>query len=192
MGRRKTISDDEVLRVARGIFRERGHTASTRDIADAAGISEAILYQRFGNKNHLFFAAMHPIGPDIEKLLGRGDPPDDARRYLRTIIVRMGRHFADVIPVAMQLMTHPEFGPHGLKAVHPPGPELLHETLAQRIESLQRRGRLKTPDATLTARMLISLAHDWALGSVLPRGGWMRISELREMVDGLWAGLRVD
>src|SRR5262245_60647331 len=51
MGRHKTISDDEVLQVARGLFREKGHTATTREIAEAAGISEAILYQRFGSKD---------------------------------------------------------------------------------------------------------------------------------------------
>src|SRR5216683_5525340 len=70
MGRHKTISDDEVLRAARDIFREKGHTATTREIAEAADISEAILYQRFGSKDDLFFAAMAPRAPDVEKLLG--------------------------------------------------------------------------------------------------------------------------
>ncbi|EKE96356.1 helix-turn-helix transcriptional regulator [Tolypothrix sp. LEGE 11397] len=32
--------------------------ASTRDIAKKAGISEAVIYQRFGTKEDLFFAAM--------------------------------------------------------------------------------------------------------------------------------------
>ena len=58
MGRQKTISDEQVLRVARDLFRDKGHTATTREIAQAAGISEAILYQRFGSKDDLFFAAM--------------------------------------------------------------------------------------------------------------------------------------
>src|SRR5262245_59483815 len=99
MGRPKRVSDDESLRVARDVFREHGHTATTREIAQAAGISEAVLYQRFGNKDDLFFAAMAPRAPDVERLLGPTDPPDDARAYLRTVVVRMGDHFADVIPV---------------------------------------------------------------------------------------------
>src|SRR6516162_1159464 len=74
MGRHKTITDEEVLGIARRIFRAQGHTATTREIAQAAGISEAILYQRFGSKNELFFAAMHPRGPDLEQLLGPKDP----------------------------------------------------------------------------------------------------------------------
>ena len=79
MSRPKTISDDEVLRIACDVFREHGHTVSTREIAQAAGISEAILYQRFGSKDGLFFAAMHARGPDVEQLLGPEDPADDAR-----------------------------------------------------------------------------------------------------------------
>jgi len=50
MGRNKLIDDDELLRVAREIFREGGPTATTRNIASAAGISQAALYQRFGRK----------------------------------------------------------------------------------------------------------------------------------------------
>src|SRR5262245_26797668 len=107
MGRKKTISDDEVLEIARHIFREQGHTATTRQIAEAAGISEAILYQRFGSKDELFFAAMHPRGPDLEALLGAEDPGEDARSYLHAVVVRLGKHFADVIPIALHIMTHP-------------------------------------------------------------------------------------
>src|SRR5215467_12399695 len=89
MGRQKTITDDEVLRVARNIFREQGHTATTREIAQAAGISEPVLYQRFGSKDELFFTAMRPRGPDLEQLLGPKDPPEDALTYLHAVVVRL-------------------------------------------------------------------------------------------------------
>ena len=90
MGRQKTISDDEVLRIARDLFRARGHTATTREIAEAVGVSEAVLYQRFGSKDELFFAAMVPQPPDVEQLLGPKDPPEDAHAYLRAV---SGRDF---------------------------------------------------------------------------------------------------
>src|SRR5437899_2658415 len=121
MGRHKTISDEEVLRIARETFRAQGHVASTRAIADAAGISEAILYQRFGSKDDLFFAAMHPSGPNIEQLLGPKEPPDDAHRYLRSVVVRTGQYFAEVIPLALHVMMHPSFDPAALTRVQPRG-----------------------------------------------------------------------
>jgi AcrR family transcriptional regulator len=189
MGRQKTISDEEVLRIARAIFREQGHTATTREIAHAAGISEAILYQRFGSKNELFFEAMRPLGPDIEPLLGPKEPPEDALRYLHTVVVRLGEHFADVLPMALRVMMHPSFDPASLVRSPPGGPAELRKGLAERLSALARRGELAMPSAAVTARLLLSLAHDWALRRVhgaSPRGA----RELKDMVDVVWQGLR--
>src|SRR5262245_11624134 len=189
MGRQKTITDEEVLRIARKIFRQQGHTATTREIAQAAGISEAILYQRFGSKDQLFFAAMHPQGPDLEELLGPRDPPEDALSYLRAVVVRLGEHFAEAIPLALRVMMHPSFDPARLAHAQPGGPAALPAGLAERLASLARRGELALPSAAVTARLLVNLAHDWALRSVhgrSPRG----TRELKEMVDVGWEGLR--
>jgi AcrR family transcriptional regulator len=189
MGRQKTITDEEVLRIARNIFRAQGHTATTREIAQAAGISEAILYQRFGSKDELFFTAMRPRGPDIEPLLGPKNPPEDALTYLHTVVVRLGEYFAEVIPLALRLMMHPSFDPASLARVQPGGPAVLQEGLAERLTALARRGELALPSAAVTARLLLSLAHDWALRRVhgtSPRG----VRELKDMVDVVWEGLR--
>jgi AcrR family transcriptional regulator len=191
MGRHKTISDEDVLRIARDVFRAQGHTATTRAIAEAAGISEAVLYQRFGSKNELFFAAMHARGPDIEELLGPPDPGGDAHTYLRTVVVRMGKYFAGVIPLALHVMTHPSFDPATLARVQPGGPVGLREGLAERLSSLARRKLIVVPSEAVTARLLVSLAHDWALGGVLlPAGPAHRERALKEMVDVVWQGLR--
>jgi len=191
MGRHKTISDDDVLGVARDLFRVRGHSATTRQIAEAAGISEAVLYQRFGSKDDLFFAAMHPRGPDIEELLGPKDPLDDAHVYLRTVIIRIGRYFAGVIPLALRVMTHPSFDPGSLARAQPNAAAVLRDGLAERIAALARRKRIVAASEAVTARLLVSLAHDWALGSVLSPGSPpLRARELEAMVDVVWEGLR--
>jgi AcrR family transcriptional regulator len=189
MGRQKTISDEEVLRIARNLFREQGHTATTREIAQAAGISEAVLYQRFGSKDQLFFAAMHPGGPDLEQLLGPKDPSEDARAYLHAVVGRLGEHFAEVIPLALRVMMHPSFDPARLAHINPGGPVVLVEGFAERLRALARRGELEVPAAAVTARLLVSLAHDWALRRMhgTPSRG---VRELKEMVDVVWEGLR--
>jgi AcrR family transcriptional regulator len=191
MGRQKTISDEEVLRVARDLFRAQGHTVTTREIAEAAGISEAVLYQRFGSKDDLFFAAMHPHRPDVEALLGPKDLPDEAHTYLRSVVVRLGKYFADVIPLALRVMTHPSFDPARLARHRHGGPPVLREALAERLASLERRKQLRPVSATVAARLLLSLAHDWALGGVFAPGSPAhRERELRELVDVVWEGLR--
>jgi AcrR family transcriptional regulator len=192
MGRYKTISDDEVLNIAREIFREKGHTATTREIAQAAGISEAVLYQRFASKDELFLAAMAPRAPDVDKLLGPKDPPEDAHAYLRTVVARLGEYFSDIIPLAVRVMTHPGLGPAALARSQSPRPStVILEGLTERLTSLAARKRIVTPSTAGTARLLVSMAHDWGLGIVFgavpsPR----RDRELREMVDVVWEGLR--
>jgi AcrR family transcriptional regulator len=191
MGRHKTISDADVLDIARDVFRARGHGATTRQIAEAAGISEGVLYQRFGSKDDLFFAAMHPRGPDIEQLLGPKDPVDDARAYLRAVVVRLGKYFAEVIPLALRVMTHPSFDPGSLARAQPNAAAVLRESLTERLTSLARRKRIVTASEAVTARLLVSLAHDWALGNVLSPGSRpQRNRQLKAMVDVVWEGLR--
>jgi len=190
MSRPKTISDDEVLKVARAVFRNRGHTATTREIADAAGISEAILYQRFGSKDDLFFAAMRPTGPDIEELLGPEEPPEDARKYLRLTVAKVARYFAKIIPEALHVTTHPSFDP----SVFTRGPipsVILRHGLATRLQSLANRKRIAVSSAQAAARLLVSLAHDWALGQALMHANSpRRDKELQELVAVIWEGLR--
>lgn len=190
MGRHKTISDADVLRIARDVFQHHGHTATTRDIAKTAGISEAILYQRFGSKDDLFFAAMRPTGPDVEQLLGPDEPTADGRDYLRAVVVRLAKHFAEVIPQALHLMMHPSFDHGAFARAHPQTHVVLQQALAVRLASLARSKRIALASADLTARLFVSLAHDWALASVLAHGTPAHDRDLKEMVDIVWTGLR--
>jgi hypothetical protein len=48
-----------------------------------------------------------------------------------------------------------------------------------------------TPSEAVPAKLLVSLAHDWALRTVLSPGTPSRRDrELKEMVDVVWEGLR--
>jgi hypothetical protein len=124
-------------------------------------------------------------------MLGPKDPPGDARKYLREVVVRLGRYYAEGIPLALRVLTHPGLKPATLAHMRPRGPAAIQEGLARRLASLARRKLLATPSASATATLLASLAHDWALGNVLAHGGPTRsVRELKQMVDVVWKGLR--
>ena len=65
MPRKKTISDETILQSCRATFLESGIGVSTRRLAQEAGVSEAVLFQRFTTKDELFFTAMRLPAPDL-------------------------------------------------------------------------------------------------------------------------------
>jgi AcrR family transcriptional regulator len=170
MGRRKTISDDDVLAVARGVFRARGHAASTREIARAAGVSEAVLYQRFETKERFFIAAMRPRPLDLREVFGTESPSGDPRLWIRRVVERMSSYFAEIVPLAIQVMLHPSFevsrdGPTETASVS----DRLEGELAARLRGLEGTRAIAAGAERAAARLLVSLAHDWALRSFLRR-----------------------
>jgi AcrR family transcriptional regulator len=188
--RPKTISDQELLAVARRIFREHGRTASTRAIAREAGISEGILYQRFGSKEGLFFAAMAPRAPDIEALFGAEPPVEEVSAFVTNVVVRMAKYFADVIPLAIQVITHPGAPGPGVEHAQSALGEL-HKALVSRLAWFERHKLVRPSTAKRTAQLLMSLAHDWAISHAgFHPGGKHSTKELEEMADIVCRGIR--
>ena len=191
MGRHKTIPDAEVLGVAREAFRRRGFAVSGREIARLAGVSEAVLYQRFGSKDALFFAAMAPTPPDILRILGPEDPAGDARVWIRGAVERIEGYFEELLPLTVQVTLHPD---SDLEDVDESGHAVLADRilreLALRLRSLQKRGAITEAPYRTVARLLVGMAHDWALHRVVlarhPAGGRPPLTRL---VDLAWRGL---
>ena len=188
MGRPKTVTDEQILSIAREVFQREGHAASTRDIAQQVGISEAVLYQRFGSKDKMFFSAMAPSIPNVDEML-RPAEHDDPRAYLHGVTLRMAEHFGQVLPVALRLVTHPAFDRSTLgRALS--GPARMHASLVGHLNTFAKQKRMRRGVEAATAQLLVSLAHDWALGHAmsgkrLPK----HAPELEAMVDLVWNGL---
>ncbi len=182
MGRHRTIEDKELLRIARTVFEQRGHAASTRDVAQAAGISQAVLFQRFGCKRDLFFAAMEPAPPDLDALLG-GLDTGDARHALAELCRRLLGYFEGIMPSVLHLLTHPDFDPrhfhqHGDIAAR------MVAGVTERIRDLQQR-RLVAPqvDAEAAADLLLASLHSLAMTGARPE-------QIDRWLDVLWGGLK--
>ena len=192
MGRTKTIDDDEILEHARAIFRHGGPSASTRDVARAAGISQAVLYQRFGSKEEMFLRAVTPEPPDVETLLG-AYPPRDVRQDLTRIGERIAAYLRVLMPTLLHVVAHSELGHdrllelHRGMAFHP-----LVAGLVTRFERLRSDGLIADVDAASSARAFLALVHSAVFFELMmshgkPRGA--HGSPVAALVEVLWEGL---
>ncbi|MBV6507880.1 MAG: hypothetical protein JJLCMIEE_00938 [Acidimicrobiales bacterium] len=60
---------DQIIEAARGVFLSVGPRARTRDIAEAAGVNEALLYQHFRSKEEIFEeAVVYPVERVVTQL----------------------------------------------------------------------------------------------------------------------------
>ena len=75
MGRPKTIETSDLLAIARDVFRKHGPTATTRDVAKAAGISQAYLFRLFPTKEELFVGCVQRTYADVVGAFTRAAAP---------------------------------------------------------------------------------------------------------------------
>jgi AcrR family transcriptional regulator len=171
VGRKKTIEDDEILHHARTVFREGGHAASTRDVARAAGISQAVLYQRFGSKEDLFFRAMTPDPPDLETLLGPY-PPRSARADLKRIAERLAEYLGGLLPTLLHVLAHPDIGRARLAKWHADLPfHSLLAALTERFRRLRNDGLVGDVEPSVSARAFLAAVHSAAILETMVHGG---------------------
>ena len=193
VGRIKTIADEELLAVARRVFQERGHAAATREVAREAGVSQAVLYQRFGSKEDLFFAAMLPPPPDLEAILGdEAEAAADTLGHLTAVAERVLAYFESVTPVMLHLITHPAFDAAAFGRVHDRVPAAhIVGALAGRIRALEGRGLVGAVDAHAAANAIVTSMHTLAMVRFMagPQAAPSITGMARDIVGALWSGL---
>lgn len=195
MPRPKTISDTEILRVARRCFQEHGHSVSTREIAKEAGISQSVLYQRFGGKEDMFLRAMMPEPPDVDALLHRPEGLS-AREYLEVLMGRLVQHFQTMIPALLHLLTYPNFDISHVEGAHDHLMAAgLHQELVARFHRLAVSEEVAPHSAEALAATVLGLAHALGMHSTMrpPASGEgasrLGEEEVARIVDVLWSGI---
>jgi AcrR family transcriptional regulator len=191
VGRTKTIDDDEILRHARSIFGRDGPAASTRHIADAAGISQAVLYQRFGSKEEMFLRAITPDPPDVDALLGPY-PPRDVRLDLVRIGERLADYLRSLMPTLLHVVAHSELAHakhleiHRGVAFHP-----LVAALVARFERLRDDGLVGRVDAAAAAQAFLAVVHSAVFFELMMHGKptARHASGIEALLQVLWEGL---
>jgi AcrR family transcriptional regulator len=192
MGRRKTISDEAVLLVAREVFVRDGAAGSTTEIAARAGVSEATLFKRFSTKTGLFIAALAPPRVDAAAIIAEAEAVADPREAVLVIGERVLAYFRAALPVAIPLISNPLIGMEGLhQHFGRNGAEVLVEAIAAYLRDQTTRGRIRMCDPWASAMALVACIHTIAQFEVMGmHAHTMPTAGVRALLDALWNGLR--
>jgi AcrR family transcriptional regulator len=190
MGRRKRIEDQELLAIARDVFVKDGFGASTRAIAHLAGVSEAILFQRFRTKPELFFAAMVPPAPDIHAILVSRMSSEEPSLRLEEIALRVLAYFREITPVLLPLIAHPEFNYESFTERYPDSPlNQLVAGLQAWLRGLESKGTVALGEADTVAITVVSSMASLAIFEKMGVHGREFDDDLiRQMARLIWRG----
>ena len=207
MPRPRTVNEADLLDAARTVFARSGHAASTVEVAREAGVSQALLYQRYGTKNALFLAAMVPAPVNAHAIVGDIGEIDQlgARGHVVAIAGRLLDHLSEVMPRVLHLVTHPTLAPELGRHLHEHlGAPAVLPAIARRLSVMARDGHAcATLDPYAASAALIAIAHGLALHDVAGVDDPTRSEERRgtgdmrarmstvldDAVSALWDGL---
>jgi AcrR family transcriptional regulator len=156
---------EKILDAAFTVMHERGLAATTtKEIARAAGYSEATLYKHFDDKQDLFIrvlAERMPLFSEPEALVGTST----VRSNLEDLTAQLMRFYVRSFPIAASVFSTPpllEALRAGTRA-RQTGPHTPILSLARYLEGEQAVGRLPVEfDCTATAQLLAGAAMQQA------------------------------
>ncbi|MBX9601860.1 MAG: TetR/AcrR family transcriptional regulator [Bryobacteraceae bacterium] len=185
MPRKRTISEEDLLQAARGVFVERGFAASTREIARRAGVSEALLFQRYATKAELFFAAMVPPTADLDALFNQVHPSAELREGIERLGLAVLDYYRAALPVMEPLMSHPAFQMEEFARRHPSSPMVAMRWQMVRFFTINR-----VPDPSAAALLLLGAMRSVATYERLgAHGGKFPTELILRALRCLWEGV---
>ncbi|MEU7474551.1 helix-turn-helix domain-containing protein [Lentzea sp. NPDC042327] len=160
------VTDAAVFDAVLAVIAEQGYErATTRAIADAAGINEATLFRRFGSKKDLLRQAVRSSFAGFS--LDIDTPGDDVAADLLTIVNYYARLYETRGGVVLTLMREAKFSPEVAAVLAEP------ESLLEKVDAVvlhhQRRGALVVEPPRHTFFALV--------GPVMMRGIARRIDQ---------------
>jgi AcrR family transcriptional regulator len=151
------------MRAARSLVARKGYRgATTREIAEAAGVNEVTLFRNFGTKERLLYEAVAASLPDLEEapLALLLDRPVKTRREAVELVADFSAFFAEralghnreLILIAMRESgDRPE-----LRELFASRSVLVSRLLERRLESMEGEGLIRAGASAAAARLLVS------------------------------------
>lgn len=192
MGRKASISNEQILEAARELFLEQGILVSTATIAARAEVSEGSIFKRFKTKERLFEEAMGiaKLTDQIELVgrAGQGHLPEQ----LFEVSMELVRFYRELIPRLMLKWAHPCKNPKGFFRGHKePPPSRILKSLTHYLHEEVRLGRLRNIDPEIMARTMLGGLHQFVFFETVGLNENMPIAAqtyVRGMIDLLLQG----
>ncbi|MBZ0159145.1 TetR/AcrR family transcriptional regulator [Candidatus Methylomirabilis sp.] len=156
----------QIVEVAVELFSRKGFRGTrTREIAEAAGISEAMIYRHFATKRELYFAIIEAKSVTEELLASAAtaaQKKDDAG-VLRAVGLKMIEQ-TEADPSLMRLLLFSALEGHELSEIFfESRVKRLHEFLSSYIRRRIKEGRFRSIDTLVAARGFIGMIVHYLL-----------------------------
>jgi AcrR family transcriptional regulator len=165
-------SRDRILDGALEVMRSRGLARATiKEIARAAGVSEALIYKLFTDKTDLLlcvFAERLPWGMALREDVTDHVGKRTVAANLTRMLIEIEQIFDASMPIAMALFSDVELMAREVEALQArggPGPRILIQHVSDYLRAEQVAGRVRTGvpiDAAATTLVATSLHHAFA------------------------------
>jgi AcrR family transcriptional regulator len=171
---KKSGTKEQLLRATLKLISEKGYLgATTREIAQEAGVTELTLFRHFGSKEMLFeellksytfLPKLKELLPELEGLSCEQSLTMIARRFLLTL--------KDRKPMIKILYSEVTTYPEKIRTVYNNFIDEMRATLAGYFEVLQNRGILnKTISPEMAARVFLWILFSYFRSEEIMRGG---------------------
>jgi AcrR family transcriptional regulator len=198
MGRPRLIEDDAILAAAREVFLARGSAATTQDVAERVGLSQAAIFKRFATKQELFLSAM-ASGNERQDMIERFQRRA-AAAGMRLALVGLGDDllpfFRRVMPLLLMTWSNrAEYGfPKTMASGSYPPNRAIQEVIAV-IGAEMRAHRLRKHDPWLVTRAFVGGLQNYVLLELFGKNAESFMPQqppkdyVRGLVDVLWKGI---
>ena len=192
---KKTETKKRLLEATLKLISEKGYMgATTREIAQEAGVTELTLFRNFGSKERLFkeLLASYTFLPKLKELLPElgGLSSREALELIATrFLLTLKERKSMVRIMYSEYTTYPE----NIREVYNKFVQEMRSTLAAYFESLQKKGVLrKNISPNTTARIFLWILFSYFRSEEIMQSAGMKKSamgkHIREMIDIFMSG----
>ena len=186
---KKSATKQRLLDATLKLISEKGYLgATTREIAQEAGVTELTLFRHFGTKERLFEALLssHTFLPKLKELLP-GLHDLGYEEALQLIAIRFLLSLKERKAMVKIMYSEVTIYPEKIKKLYNNFLEEVRLTLAAYFSDMKKKGLLRDVAPEMAARVFLGMLFSYFRSEELMRSGGMKKTvmekQVREMID---------